>query len=275
MQVTGSGPGLPMELLLYLPVGRHEAKSLPCVFIAPAGAAMWGMAFDEGDRREHIPYAHDGFAVVGYEVSGAVPRPKDRSHKYAELIGRVKEFMEAEGGLINARVAIEFALQKIPEVDLNQLYACGHSSAAIQALDLAASDRRIRACCAYAPATGFAKNWSESKLTKFIPGFAAFATRDSPMSHIEEFSCPVFVFHADDDPNQVCTLSDNQAFADAMRNAKKDVTFQRVASGGHYMSMIKEGIPAGIAFLKAHGAKPLPPIIETNNVEQDGVANPK
>jgi hypothetical protein len=89
------------------------------------------------------------------------------------------------------------------------------------------------------------------------------------MSHINDFSCPVFVVHADDDPNPNCTLPDNQAFADAMRAAKKDITIQRVASGGHYMSMLKEGIPAGIAFLKAHGAKPLPPIIEKKSAEHD------
>ena len=72
MHITGTGPGLPMEVNLYLPNGRHDPKSLPCVFIAPAGAAMWGMTLGDGDRREHVPYALAGFAVVAYEVSGDV-----------------------------------------------------------------------------------------------------------------------------------------------------------------------------------------------------------
>jgi len=172
-------------------------------------------------------------------------------------------------------MAIEFALHKVPEVDPSQLYACGHSSAATQALDLAANDRRIRACCAYAPCTNFAKQWGDSKLSQFVPGLSEFAKRDAPMSHVDDFACPVFLFHADDDSNPNCTLPDNQAFADAMHAAKKDMTFQRVATGGHYRSMLKEGIPAGIAFLKAHGAKPLPPIVEDTSADHDKAANPK
>jgi acetyl esterase/lipase len=275
MQISGTGPGLPIALWIYLPAGRHERKSLPCVFIAPAGAAMWGMAFVEGDRLEHVPYARVGFAVVAYEVSGGVPQPKAHTHKYAELTGPMTKFMEAEGGMVNARVAIDFALQKIPEVDPNQLFACGHSSAAIQALDLAAIDPRIRACCAYAPCTDFAKQWSSSKLSQLIPGFSEFAKRDAPMSHVGDFNCPVFLFHADDDENPNCSLPDNQAFADAMRAANKDITFRRVATGGHYTSMIKQGIPAGIDFLRAHGAKPLPPIDETHASANESTPKPK
>lgn len=260
LQITGTGPGLPMELWVYLPAGRHVAKSLPCVFIAPAGAGMWGMGLAEGDRYEHVPYVRAGFAVVAYEVSGGVANPKAKTFFYRDVVGPVKEFMESDGGLINARTAIDFALQKVPEVNPKQLYACGHSSAAIQALDLAANDPRISACCAYAPATDFAKKWAATPLKRLIPGFAEFAKRDAPMSHVDEFHCPVFLFHADDDDNRNCTLPDNQAFADAMRAAKKCITFKRVPTGGHYLSMIKQGIPAGIAFLEMHGAKPLPPI---------------
>jgi len=42
-----------------------------------------------------------------------------------------------------------------------------------------------------------------------------------------------------------------------MNRAGKTAQFQRVASGGHYQSMIAHGINAGIEFFKSHGATPL------------------
>jgi len=257
MQITGSGPGLPMEVNLYLPAGRHDAKSLPCVFIAPAGSWKHGMILGDGDRPEQIPYARAGFAVVAYELSGYLDHRNKTFFSYKELAGPVRQFMDAEGGLINGRTAIDFALQKVPEVDPNYLFACGHSSAAVVALNLAAGDPRIRTCCAYAPLTDVEAWWNDPKQEQYIPGFTAFATRQSPRRHVDAFRGPVYLFHADDD--SVVPLADNQAFADEMRSAKKDITFDRVATGDHYVSMIKQGIPGGIKFMEAHGAKPLPP----------------
>src|SRR5215831_13159251 len=64
IRVRGDGAGLPMTLNLYLPAGQHAAKSLPCVFIAPAGTAFHGAVIDESDRAEHLPYVKEGFAVM-------------------------------------------------------------------------------------------------------------------------------------------------------------------------------------------------------------------
>jgi len=249
-----------MELDLYLPAGRHAPKSLPCVFIAPAGSGEHGIGIADGDRPEHVPYVRAGFAVMAYELSGSLANPAQKTHTYADMMGPVKEFMAADGGLANGRTAIDYVLSQVPEVDPNQLYACGHSSAATVALNLARDDARIKACCAYAPQVDVEKWWipADPKMDQFVPGFNAFAAQKSPLKHVSDFNCPVFLFHADDD--SMVPLADMQSFADAMNAAGKKITFARVPTGEHYQSMIDEGIPAGIKFMESMGAKPLPPV---------------
>jgi len=67
------------------------------------------------------------------------------------------------------------------------------------------------------------------------------------------------LFHADDDEN--VSIEGVSAYVAALQAAEKTATFQRVAAGGHYQSMIDQGIPAGIAFFKSQGAKPLRPTL--------------
>ena len=257
-RLDGAGAGLPMEVDLYLPAGRHEAKSLPCVLIAPAGSGTHGGIIDDSDRPEHYPYVRAGFAVLAYELSGAVDNPQSQQHTYADIVGPTRAFKNADGGLINGKIAIDYVLAKVPEVDPNQLFACGHSSAAVVALNLARGDSRIHGCCAYAPRTDVEEWWNDPKLEQFIPGFNAFTREKSPLRHASEFDCPVYLFHADDD--KTVPLDDNEAFEAAMKQAGKQITFQRVPTGDHYDSMIQQGIPGGIKFMEANGAKPKPPL---------------
>ena len=258
MQIPGSGPGRPMELNLYLPAGQHRAKSLPCVLIAPAGSGEHGGKIEDSDRPEHVPYVRAGFAVMAYELSGAMAEEK-KSYTYGEMKEPVTRFMEAEGGLINGRTAIDYVLSKVPEVDPGQLFACGHSSAATVALNLARGDGRIRACCAYAPGVDVEKWWNNAdKMERVVPGFRAFPAKHSPLRHVAEFNCPVYLFHADDD--SLVSLADTQEFVEAMQAAGKKITFERVATGEHYQSMIDKGIPGGIKFMESQGAKPMPSI---------------
>jgi dienelactone hydrolase len=262
MRIMGTGPGLPMMVNLYLPYGQHPAKSLPCILIAPAGTAFHGGEIEESDRPEHIPYVRKGFAVLAYELSGAMTGPRTQKLRltYGDVRPSVQAFMAADGGLANGKIALDYIEAKVPEIDPNQLYACGHSSSADVALNLAAGDKRIRAVCAYAPRTDVEAWWADPKMEKVIPGFKAFATRKSPLRHAGDINCPVFLFHADDD--SMVPLADNQAFADAMKAANKKVVFKTVPRGDHYDSMIKQGIPDGIEFLMFQGAKPVPPKIK-------------
>jgi len=135
-----------MQIWLYLPEGAHAPRSLPCVLIAPAGTRLlYGSNLGLDDQPEHLPYAHAGFAVLAYELSGnAMPMART----FGDFKEPVTEFMAADGGLDNARAAIDWLLANVPEVDPQQLYAAGRSSAATMALNLAAADSRIRAVAA-------------------------------------------------------------------------------------------------------------------------------
>ncbi|MDB5330842.1 MAG: Alpha/beta hydrolase family protein [Phycisphaerales bacterium] len=264
MTIGGTGPGLPMRIKLYLPAGPRAPHSLPCVFIAPAGTRLLhGSSIDDAvNDPEHLPYARQGFAVVNYDLSGDVPGDTQGGIPFTRLAGPVSQFMAADGGLANAHAAIEYVLAKVPAVDPARLYAAGHSSAAVVALDLAAADHRIRAVAAYAPACDVVARWGGdlAKMNSLVRGASDFAARVSPIRHVDDFACPIYLFHADDDTN--VPTPDNQAFADALHSAGKTVQFQRVPRGGHYQSMIQQGIPGGIAFFKSQGAAPVSPVMQ-------------
>lgn len=260
MTLSGSGPGLPMQVYLYLPAGAHAAKSLACVFIAPAGSRLLhGMRLGESDMPEHLPYAARGFAVLAYELSGDLPDEYRDRPTLGQLAGPIKEFMAVDGGLANAHVAIEYVLKQVPEVDPNRLYTAGHSSAATMALNLAAADPRIRGCCAYAPMCDVETDWrlNLGKMERLVPGVTDFTARLSPIRHVAEISCPVFLFHAEDDTR--VPLRDNLAFDAAMAALHKRVQFVRAGRGGHFESMMREGIPSGITWLESLRRQPTAP----------------
>jgi len=262
VQLDGSGPGRPMELDIYLPAGHHDAKTLPCIFIAPAGNGNHGGKIEDGDRPEHLPYVKAGFAVVAYELSGTPDDPHKQSYTYGEMKRPVGDFVQADGGVLNGQNAIDYVLKMVPEIDPAQLFACGHSSAASIALNLARADKRIRACCAYAPQPDYQKWLGDPKWDTFVPGYTAFLAKESPLLHVADFNCPVYLFHADDD--SAVPLANEQAFADAMKAAGKQITFERVPTGDHYQSMIDQGIPGGIKFMESLGAKPIPPTVSAD-----------
>jgi dienelactone hydrolase len=261
LKITGSGPGLPMNIRLYLPTGRNEPHSLPCVFIAPAGTRMlYGSALGDGDSPEHLPYALAGFAVLAYELSGDMPGNHDAKITYASMKNPVQQFLAADGGLANARLAVDFVLAKVPQVDPQQLYAAGHSSAATMALNAVEADHRFRAVAAYAPRCDVVAHWGKglAQMNRVVPGASDLAARVSPIRHVGDIACPVLIFHADND-SRVPT-ADNTAYVQALQAAGKTVKFCTVATGDHYDSMIDEGIPAGMKFFLDNGAHPLPAI---------------
>jgi dipeptidyl aminopeptidase/acylaminoacyl peptidase len=229
-----------------LPTGR-----IPCVFVAPAGTPLiYGNAlgpFGEGDEKEQIPYAQAGFAVVAYSIDGDVKDPNND----ADVMAGMRAFRRANGGIENTREAIDYAVAHVPDVDPKRLYVAGHSSAATLAIQAAENDSRIAACAAYAPATHFKDRFGGKldSLELVEPGITDFLASISPVANVEKLRCPLFLFHADDDSN--VPLEDNQKFADAARRTNHNVTFVRVPSGGHYQSMIDEGIPRAIEWFNA------------------------
>jgi dipeptidyl aminopeptidase/acylaminoacyl peptidase len=247
--LSGSAPGQTLRLWLYLPPGNHAAKSLPCVLIAPAGSNLiTGMKLGDGDRPEHLPYAAAGFAVVAYELDGAM---SEHDSSDAAMTRAIKAFIASKGGVLNAQTAIDYVEQRVPEVDPKRLYAAGHSSAGTVALVLAANEPRVKGAVAYAPAVsipGHLGSDATRSITRAIPKAASFLEYGSPDQHVAEFTPPVMLFTARDDdivPSQ--SVAD---FAGALKREGKAAELLVVNNGGHFDAMIHQGIPAGIAWLK-------------------------
>jgi len=241
-------PGQASRIWVYKPVGLHSEHSLPCVFITGAGALTFtGMELGEEDLPEQLPYAHAGFVVVAYEIDGYLANGESASDQ--QYLGAVEKYWASQAGMVNARNAIEFALAKVPEIDPEQLFTAGHSSAAIQALLLAANDSRIKACVAYAPMCDYETAVADHvrNLRRIVPHFDDFLKMASPRANEEKLRCQVFLFHAEDD--SVVPPSESKEMAARLRAAGKQVELVIVPFGDHYDSMVAQGIPRGIEWL--------------------------
>jgi len=238
------------------------AAPIPCVFIAPAGVPPFvgngfGTDLDRQKDPEHLPYVRAGFAVVAYDVDGELANPDDVT--YQQVQAAAAAFKNAEAGMLNARHAIDYVLKMVPAVDPKRLYSAGHSSAGRISLLLAESDPRIAACVAYAPVTDPERRADEIApdaaryLESNLPGFREFLKSSSPLRQIERLRCPLFLFHAEDDSR--IPIAESQAFADLLKKTNPQVTFVRAARGDHYDSMIREGVPKAIAWLRSDATR--------------------
>jgi dienelactone hydrolase/DNA-directed RNA polymerase subunit RPC12/RpoP len=243
-------PGHGGKLWLYLPAGEHASRSLPCVLIAGAGSNLiTGMDLGEGDRPEHLPYSRAGFAVIAYELDGRMP--EEAKGNLQALARASRAFLSAQAGLINARVAIEYATTQVPAIDPRRLYAVGHSSAATLALLVAENEPRIAAGVAFAPAVDLTVQYppeAQKKIAMVIPGAADLFTRFNPRTNEAKINCPLFLFYADDDTRFASQVRD---LGTRLKQSGKKVAVSSVASGGHYDSMIKVGVPRAITWLKS------------------------
>jgi dipeptidyl aminopeptidase/acylaminoacyl peptidase len=201
----------------------------------------------EDDRDEHLPYARAGFAVIAYAVSGAADDRGSAKDEFAPI----KAFKDADGGLADARRALNYALVKVPALDSARVYTAGHHSAATLALLVAADEPRVKACVAFAPVTDVGKHLGPQalgRLSDAVPGFRGFVVESSPITHVAQLRCPLFLFHAEDDP---VPIDESIALAAALRKTNPHVNFVRVPKGGDRESMIQQGIPQAIRWLQA------------------------
>jgi dipeptidyl aminopeptidase/acylaminoacyl peptidase len=245
--------GVATNLYVYLPKARKG--DVPAVVVAAAGApAFAGKSLETGDQLEHIPYAQAGFIVVGYETDGAY----DESKGQLGMIAAARKFKESDSGLKNGQSAVEYAT-RLSGVKEDCIFTAGHSSAGTMALRVAQADPRVKACVAYAPAVEVVERLQPQMklLNTVIPGYAAHVKSRSPAEFAQTLRKPTFFFHADDDTTVPKTEADN--FVKAAMLAHRDITYWTTPTGGHYDSMISEGIPKGIEFLKKQpccGKKP-------------------
>ena len=107
------------------------------------------MKLADGDVAEHLPYARAGYAVLAFDVDGMLAnRQNPTPEAIFEAAGR---FQAAQAGLVNAHIALEYVLAKVPEVDPKRITVAGHSSAGTLAVLFAEHEPRLRSCLAYAP----------------------------------------------------------------------------------------------------------------------------
>jgi dienelactone hydrolase len=250
----GSIPGHGGKLWLYLPSGEHEAKSLPCILITGAGSTiLTGMDLADEDRAEHLPYVRAGFAVLAFELDGV---PQNKQKPSNEDMGEsMFKFLNARSGLVNAHIALEYVLAKVPQVDPSRISAAGHSSAGTLAVLFAEHEPRLKTCVAFAPALDLEDRFGAESVAQFKNlGVGDLAVRYSPKNNEDKLKAPLFLFHAEDDGNISVEMS--KTFANDLKVKGKSITLDIVPSGNHCDSMINEGIPHAIAWLNEQGAGP-------------------
>lgn len=245
----GSGFGLPPgsngRMYVYTPIESDPGTQLPCVLIAPAGSTlMEGMDLGEGDVSEHVPYLEAGFVVVAFSLDGPSSGTAPDAKAYTQ-------FRASRAGLMNAHNAIEYALTQLPQVNPQQIFVAGHSSAGTLAVLFAEHEPRLAGCVAFAPCIDLKARlpvFLIRTLSGTLDGLAEFIVKSSPMTHEAQLQCPIMVFHATDDSN--VPVGPSRDFVHRMKAAGKNATLVEVPAGDHYDSMIDEGIPRGIEWMK-------------------------
>lgn len=250
-------PGSQMDMILYLPSGSHQPGSLPCILIAAAGTTLLegNGCFDESYQSETIPYVQQGFAVLGYSLDGPLPSDEPTNREVATAY---RQFRAAHAGLVNSRNALEFVLQQVPIVDPQRIYSAGHSSAGTLSLLFAQHESRLAGTIAYAPCVDvesrLAEYVSDPRVELLLPEIAAFVRQESPLRHVESLKCPVFLFHAQGDSNS--PFEESQRLAAMLAAQGTSCQLETISGGDHYESMLGEGIPRGIAWLKQQVVDP-------------------
>jgi dienelactone hydrolase len=241
-----------MKLWVYLP-DPLPAGRMPCILIAPAGSKMvHGMALGDGDRAEHVPYVRKGFAVLSYEMDGDLPENPSE----AQFATAIMAFRKADWGLANAKAAIDYAGARAPQIDMARVYSVGHSSAGTVSLQIAAKEPRIAACVAFAPVCSTTDWLNKLRVKRALENLQRGIWKEledaSPDRNTENLKCPTMLFTAEDD--SIVPSANVVAYAGQLQKTNNQVKLVTVKSGGHYDSMIKQGIPAAITWLQ--GLKP-------------------
>ncbi|QDT29084.1 prolyl oligopeptidase family serine peptidase [Gimesia panareensis] len=258
-------PTSQMKIRVFLPRTNEKSPRFPCVIVPPAGATLLtGMDIDAVEdipNPEHEPYIKAGFAVITFSIDGDLGEGDQTSN--ADFIKAHQAFRKSKAGMLNYAQALSLALETIPEIDTDNIFLAGHSSAATLNLLFAEHAQQsfwgagvIKGCLAYAPSVDpqrfFADHLAEIK--PLIPDVEDFIRLSSPLEHYESIDCPVFLFHARGD--QVTSFAATKQFAELLKSKGKDV--ELVSSDGvdHYQTMIDEGIPRGIQWIQARIRQP-------------------
>jgi dienelactone hydrolase len=208
------------RFLVFLPTKPAKPK-LPCLFIAPSATApLYGQTIDEETvvYWHYINYAKAGYAVIAYDVDGYI----DQIGRINEttlgtqpdkiVINSLKAYKASDAGVLNAKLAIDYAVARLPQIDPDAMYTAGSGAGGTISLMVAATDKRIKAAIAYSPTTDVPKQYSSlvETISKAVPGYKDFIDRSSPHRNIEKMNKPIFIFH--DDRLTTASLEDTTNF---------------------------------------------------------------
>lgn len=249
LSTSGDGPGEAMQFRVYLPAGEASPGSLSCVLVPPAGSNLLsGLSLDGGDYHdEALPYAEAGMVVINYSIDGAVADDENTD----EIKEGYEAFRAAGAGVINGRNAMELVKETLPQVNPEKIFSAGHSSAGTLSLLLASHLSELAGAVAYAPICDLDRDYGELaddlSVRLQYPRISSFIVRSSPITHVEAIEVPVFLFFAKDDER--VSLEDGRGFARQIEDRGGDSDVATVSAGGHYNSMITDGIPRGIEWM--------------------------
>jgi hypothetical protein len=217
--------------VVYLPTHPAKAK-IPCIFIAPSGTTpLYGQKLTPLGGGEYRHYVKAGYAVITHDVDGAI---EDMS-KINEVpiltnpdkvtIARLKAYKAADGGVLNAKLAIDYAFAKIPQLDPNAIYTAGYGSGGTIALMTAVADKRVKGAIAFTPVTDIPKKFPSliDNIAKAVPGYLEAIERFSPYQNAAKITKPLFIFQ--DDGSTVNLSADTNSFIESVSKSNSAVTF--------------------------------------------------
>ncbi len=182
---------------------------------AGSPGSLPGGKLAEDLRDEHLAMVRADFAVVAYDVEGSLPKADAIGPAVVDPLVR---FIAADAGAADGRLAIEYALRHVPEVDPSRLYAAGAGPSGSVAIVLAAADRRIRGCAVRAPIIEFSEPLLpfKDRLNDLVQDGFSFLHEQSPIRRAGATKSPIWVFHAVDDSD--VPASESERFARSAGN---------------------------------------------------------
>uniref|UniRef100_UPI00286E9563 hypothetical protein n=1 Tax=Chamaesiphon sp. VAR_69_metabat_338 TaxID=2964704 RepID=UPI00286E9563 len=116
------------RFVVFLPT--HPAKpKLPCIFVAPSATApLYGQTIDEENMVywNYMNYAKAGYAVIAHDVDGYIDEVGRISNPLNPLVlDSLKAYKASDAGVLNAKLAIDYAVARIPQIDPNAMYTAG------------------------------------------------------------------------------------------------------------------------------------------------------
>ncbi|MCG8653670.1 MAG: prolyl oligopeptidase family serine peptidase, partial [Pirellulales bacterium] len=160
-----------------------------------------------------------------------------------------ERYQAAQAGLTNAQNALNFAIQKIPQLDADRIYALGHSSAGRQALLWAAHEPRIKACATIAPEVSLPYPQREQLIAEldFMPdSFAESLSTFMPASYPKRLRNPIRIIHGSRD--RVVPVQASRKLVQTLQQQGTDIKL-KVVDANHFDVMDK-ALPETIAWLR-------------------------